>query len=84
MHKPELHPSEEGTVMTDTTDVDPAGQGKHDGPAARLAADIALGSVRAEGGEPSREVIDLIDRSVAGNLTPAEVVRLTVERHRRP
>ena len=49
----------------------------------RLAADIALGSVRAEGGEPSQEVIGLIERSVAGDLTPEEVRRLTVERHRR-
>lgn len=49
----------------------------------RRAADIALGSVRAEGGEPSQEVRDLVERSVAGELTPEEVSQLVVQRYDR-
>jgi hypothetical protein len=51
--------------------------------AAARAARNALGSVRAEGLEPSQELLDDLDSAVDGRLAPDSVVQRAVERARR-
>jgi hypothetical protein len=51
--------------------------------AAARAARNAVGSVRAEGLEPSEELLDDLDAAVAGDLAPEAVVHRAVERARR-
>lgn len=51
--------------------------------AAARAARNAVGSVRAEGLEPSPDLLDDLDAAVEGRLDPDAVVQRAVERARR-
>ncbi|HWL38593.1 MAG TPA: hypothetical protein VNQ77_20565 [Frankiaceae bacterium] len=51
--------------------------------AAARAARNAVGSVRAEGLDPSEDLLDDLDAAVEGRLAPDAVVQRAVERARR-
>jgi hypothetical protein len=53
-----------------------------DAAAWREAAEDALGSVRAEGLEPSSEVRDLLELVAAGRLSEQQAIARLLRRHR--